>query len=248
MPVEDFLYRIGELVDSGVKKLVALIKPSPSVKNPPNFKYLGRLVKGNLTPHEFISLKLQLAFLIYLALNLVMLFIRASPFWIVGIAVIYFLYLRYILVTNREFLVEYKPYRFFYCGISVISFAIFLGYLLVREIATTLYYYYAYLIVAFALVMGFRWHFKRTFGRDYTYGVVEEVKNDMVRVFIHDDIAANVKPGYYWLPIVPDAEPGRVVKVLVEDRAFRSARPVRIIEVYLSQSSQSSTEPKNATE
>lgn len=248
MSVEDFLYKIGELVDLNIRKLVAFINPSPSEGNPLSFKYLRRLVKRELTPHEFISLKLQLAFLIYLVINLVLLFLWVSPYWIVGVAVMYFLYLRYTLVTNREFLVEYEPYRFFYYGISVISFAIFLGYLLVRKIAANIYYYYSYLLVAFVVVMLFRWYFKRTFGRDYTYGVVEEVKNDVIKVFVHDDIAANVKPGHYWLPAVPDAEPGRVVKVLVEDRTFHSARPVRIIEVYLPQSSQSSTEPKNATE
>ncbi|WP_297417322.1 DUF2101 family protein [Thermococcus sp.] len=45
-----------------------------------------------------------------------------------------------------------------------------------------------------------------------------------------------------------DAEPGSVVKILVEEKALKSARPTRIIEVYLDQSSQRETEPKAATE
>ena len=248
MSVEDVLYGIGESVDSGIRKLIDFINPSPS-EEPPSFRYLGRLVKKRFTAHEYLSLKLQLAFLSYLVLNLILLFIRAGPLWLVGVATVYFLYLRYTLVRNREFFVEHEPYRFFYYAISLISFAVFLGYLAVRRTATSIYYYYAYLLAAFAAVMAFRWYFKQRYGRDYTYGVVEEIKGNVVRVFVHDDIAANVKPGHYWVDAVEDLEVGRVVKLIVEDKKLRGAVPVRIIEVYLTdQSSQSSTEPKNATE
>ena len=248
MSVEDVLYGIGESVDSGIRKLIDFINPSPS-EEPPSFRYLGRLVKKRFTAHEYLSLKLQLAFLSYLVFNLILLFIRAGPLWLGGVAVVYFLYLRYTLVRNREFFVEHEPYRFFYYAISLISFAVFLGYLAVRRTATSIYYYYAYLLAAFAAVMAFRWYFKQRYGRDYTYGVVEEIKGNVVRVFVHDDIAANVKPGHYWVDAVEDLEVGRVVKLIVEDKKLRGAVPVRIIEVYLTdQSSQSSTEPKNATE
>ena len=248
MSVEDVLYGIGESVDSGIRKLTDFVNPSPS-EEPPNFRYLQKLVKKRFTPHEYLSLKIQLAFLSYLILNLILLFIKASPLWLVGVAVVYFFYLRYTLVRNKEFFVDYEPYRFFYYAISAISFAVFLGYLMIRRIATSIYYYYAYLLVAFAVVMAFRWYFKQKYGRDYTYGVVEEIKGDLVRVFVHDDIAANVKPGHYWVNAVEDLEVGRVVKLIVEDRKLKGAVPVRIIEVYLTdQSSQSSIEPKEETE
>ena len=248
MSVEDILYGIGESVDSAIHGLIDFINPSPS-EEPPSFRYLHRLVKKRLTTHEYLSLKLQLAFLLYLIVNLGLLFIKASPLWLVGVAVVYFLYLRYTLVRNREFFVEHEPYMFFYYAISAISFAVFLGYLMIRRIATSIYYYYAYLLVAFAVVMVFRWYFKQRYGRDYTYGIVEEIKGDVVRVFVHDDIAANVKPGHYWVDAVEDLEIGRVVKLIVEDRKLKGAVPVKIIEVYLTdQSSQSSTEPKEETE
>ncbi|ASJ11635.1 DUF2101 family protein [Thermococcus thioreducens] len=248
MSTEDVLYRIGEAVDSGIRRLVDFIHPSPS-EEPPSFRYLGRLVKKRFTAHEYLSLKLQLAFLSYLIPNLILLFIKASPLWLVCVAVVYFLYLRYTLVRNREFFVEHEPYRFFYYAISLISLAVFLGYLVIRKIATSIYHYYAYLLAAFAVVMAFRWYFKQRYGRDYTYGVVEEIKGDAVRVFVHDDIAANVKPGHYWVDAVGDLEVGRVVKLIVGDRKLKGAVPVRIIEVYLTdQSSQSSTEPKEETE
>lgn len=121
----------------------------------------------------------------------------------------------------------------FYLVVSTIAFVSYVGYVLLRRLSLDAYWYYAYLGVIGLVVILFRHYFKSRYGRDYTYGVVEEVKNDLVKVFVHDDMAANVKPGYYWVPAVPDAEPGVVVKLLVEERVFRSSRPIRILEVYL---------------
>ncbi|NJD98956.1 DUF2101 domain-containing protein [Thermococcus sp. LS1] len=245
MSLEDFLYNIGEAVDSGIHKLIEFINPSPS-EEPPTFRYLTRLIKKDLTTHEFLSLKLQIAFLIYLLTNLAVLFLKLNPLWLVGIALIYFLYLRYLLTRNREFFIEPEPYRLFYYSISLISFGAFLGYSLIRKIATSIYHYYGYLVLVFIAVMTFRWYFKAKYGRDWTYGVVEEIREDVVKVFVHDDIAANVKPGRYWVDAVDDLEVGRVVKLIVEDRRLRGAVPTKIIEVYLS--SQTSTEPKEESE
>ncbi|ASJ10373.1 hypothetical protein A3L12_03190 [Thermococcus sp. P6] len=248
MDVEEFLYRVGELVESGIDRLRDFFMPSPS-ERPPDFRYLRRLFKKPLTVHEYLSLRLQMAFTGYLILNFILLLIRADPLWLVGLAVVYFPFLRYTLIKNRNFFVEYEPYRFFYYGISAILLGVFLGYALIRGKAPEAYYYYAYLLFVLVVVLVFRWYFKSKYGRDYTYGIVEEIKGDLVRIFVHDDMAANVKPGHYWVDAVGDLEVGRVVKLLVEDRTFRGAVPVRIIEVYLTdQSSQSSTEPKKETE
>ncbi|WP_342781736.1 DUF2101 family protein [Thermococcus aciditolerans] len=222
--------------------------PAPSVK-PPGLKITrGVMEKRNFTFHELISLHLQLCFMTYLAVSFVLVFLTTRPWYIPALSIPYFLYLRYFLIRYGSFLIEEKPYRVFYYGISTISFLAFLGYSLLKLASPEIYHYYAYVGIIALAVLLFRHYFKATFGRDYTYGTVEEVKGDLVRVFIHDDIAANIKPGFYWLPAVEEAEPGRVVKVLVEDRTFRSARPVRILEIYLGQSSQSSTEPKEETE
>ncbi|WP_048056533.1 DUF2101 family protein [Thermococcus sp. 4557] len=251
MSMEDLLYRIGESVYSVGGKVRGFLFPTPT-ERPPKFSLLKRFIRKPLTVHEFLSLRLQIAFLIYLLANLAMLLIRLSPIWIAAVGAAYLMYLRYTLLKNRDFFIAPQPYRTFYYGISGITLAAFLGYTAVRRIATSVYYYYGYLVVVFAAVMAFRWYFKQKYGRDYTYGVVEEIKGDVVRVFVHDDIAANVKPGHYWVDAVEDLEVGRVVKLIVEDRKLKGAVPVRIIEVYLeeppAQSSQSSTEPKEETE
>ncbi|NJE85577.1 DUF2101 domain-containing protein [Thermococcus sp. CX2] len=249
MKIIDFLYSVGEFAEYSVKRAKRAIKPiilPTPTKSPPQFKHLKKLVKKPLTVHEFLSLRLQMGFLLYLIVNLTVLFLRLSIPWIVGIAIIYFLYLRYTIVRNWEFFVDPEPYRFFYYYISLISFGAFLGYALIRKIATSIYHYYGYLVLVFIAVIAFRWYFKSKYGRDWTYGVVEEIRSNAVKVFVHDDIAANVKPGHYWVDAVDDLEVGRVVKLIVEDRRLRGAVPTKIIEIYLS--SQSSTEPKEQSE
>ncbi|AAL81427.1 DUF2101 domain-containing protein [Pyrococcus furiosus DSM 3638] len=234
MKLEEFLYLLGEKIEVGIWKIFYITKnlllPSPSQELPRSI--LGRLAKRAKTPHELLSLKLQLVFLVYLIFSLLLVFMNFWKIFIV-VAFFYFLYLRYLLITNREFFIDYQPYRAFYLSLSIIATISYGGFIIVREYSTSPYHYYIYLLAVLATVLVFRHWFKSKYGRDYTYGVVEEVKGDLVRVYVHDDIAANVKPGYYWLPAVPDAEPGRIVKILVEEQTLRGAKPVRIIEVYM---------------
>ncbi len=251
MNLTEFFYSIGEMVDRFIQRIVEtteeIIIPSKN-RDAPEFGFLRKIVKKSFTPHEFLSLELQLVLLSYLLLSLFITVFLGSIVYLSLLFIVEFLSVRYILLKNWDFFIDPEPYRFFYYWLSAIAFLSFLGYLLLRRFSPNVYYYYAYLMMALIAVLVFRHYFKSRYGREYTYGVVEEVKNDLVRVFVHDDMAANVKPGYYWLPAVPDAQPGRVVKILVEEKVLKSARPSRIIEVYLDQSSQTETEPKEATE
>ena len=247
----DLFYSIGEAVEELFQKVVnevkEIVRPTPA-RSPPDFRILRRLVRRDVTIHELLSLKLQLVLVGYLLLSLLIVLTLRSPYLLALLFIGEIAYLRYLIKRNWNFFVEAEPYYFFYSVISVISFLSFLGYLLLRRFATNVYYYYGYLIGVLIVVLLFRWYFKEKYGRDYTYGIVEEVKGDLVRVFVNDDLAANVKPGRYWVPAVPDAEQGRVVKLLVEERTLRGSVPVRIIEVYLGQSSHTSTLPNEDTE
>ncbi len=247
----DLFYLIGETAEELFQKVVnevkEIVRLTPA-RSPPDFRILRRLVRRDVTIHELLSLKLQLIFITYLLLSLMIVLASLTPLLLLVLFIIEILYVRCLVKKNWAFFTDPQPYYFFYSILSVISFLAFLGYLLLRRFATNVYYYYGYLIGVLIVVLLFRWYFKEKYGRDYTYGIVEEVKGDLVRVFVNDDLAANVKPGRYWVPAVPDAEPGRVVKLLVEDRTFRSARPVRILEVYLGQSSHTSTSPNEDAE
>ncbi|AJC71857.1 hypothetical protein X802_06545 [Thermococcus guaymasensis DSM 11113] len=247
----DLFYSIGEAVEELFQKVVnevkEIVRPTPA-RSPPDFRILRRLVRRDITIHELLSLKLQLVFITYLLLSLMIVLASLTPLLLLALFFIEVLYIRYLVKKNWDFFTDPRPYYFFYSILSVISFLAFLGYLLLRRFATNVYYYYGYLIGVLIVVLLFRWYFKEKYGRDYTYGIVEEVKGDLVRVFVNDDLAANVKPGRYWVPAVPDAEQGRVVKLLVEERTLRGSVPVRIIEVYLGQSSHTSTLPNEDTE
>ncbi len=231
MNVEEFLYRIGESVDSGTRRIIESVKgflhPSPLLrasalqvpqKAHQKAPHRPRVPKPQ-APADLPRLPLAQPCPALL---------EAQPLWLAGgLAAIYFLYLRYTLTRNREFFIEFQPYRFFYYSISTISFGAFLGYDLLRRIATSVYYYYTYLTLVVVAILAFRWYFKAKYGRDYTYGgVVEELRGGgLARVSVHDDIAANVKPGYYWVDAVDDLEVGgRVVKLLIEDRKLRGGR------------------------
>jgi uncharacterized membrane protein len=252
MGVDEIFYELGERVEWNMRKVAGSLRdfffPQPSL-NPPSFGFLRRFVKRDVTIHELLSLRLQLIFIVYLGLSFGVLFLHWGLFSLFLLYLAAFLFIRWTVQKYREFFIEFEPYRFFYYWITTISFVAFTGYLLLRRYANSIYHYYAYILGVFLAVLIFRWYFKRRFGRDYTYGVVEDVKNGLIRVFVHDDIAANIKPGHYWVPAVPEAEPGRVVKLLIEDRPLKGAVPVRVLEVYLgSQSSQISIDPNEQTE
>ena len=252
MAFEDLFYTIGAAFEGAIKKIAALIKEAIKPQRsdrPPQFKFLRKVVRRDITVHELLSLKLQIILIVYLLLSLAIVLILKNPLCLVALFVVEMGYMRYIINRNWDFFVDPEPYRFFYYLISIISLLSFSGYLLLRRLSPSIYYYYAYLLIVLVTVLVFRGYFRHKYGRDYTYGVVEEVKNDLIRVFVNDDLAANVKPGKYWVPAVPDAEPGRVVKLLVEERTLKGAVPVRVLEVYLGdQSSHTSTEPKEEAE
>ncbi|MCA6213485.1 DUF2101 family protein [Thermococcus bergensis] len=256
MNLDEILYKMGEAAESFAVKsakwtkrtLDEIIKPTPS-KTPPKFRLLKKLIKRELTVHELLSLSIQLSFIAYL-LSSLLLVLFGNELYLALLFVVYFLYLRYTILKNREFFIEVEPYRFFYYGLTVIAFLSFLGYLVIRRFAKNVYYFYAYLITIFVIVLSFRYLYRSKFTRDWTYGVVEEVKGELVRVGVHDDIRANVKPGKYWVESAEEVEVGDIVKVLVEERVFRSSVPKRVLEVHKVKpsSSETSTEPKAESE
>ena len=253
MNFDEILYNVGKAAEKSAKWIERCLrdiaKPEPS-KNPPKFKLLRKLIKRELTVHELLSLNLQLSFISYLVLSLLVVVLFGNEFYLGSLFVVYFLYLRYILLKNRDFFIEVEPYRFFYYGLTAIGFLSFLGYLLIRRFAKNVYYFYTYLIAIFVIVLAFRHIYKSKFTRDWTYGIVEDIKGELVLVSVHDDIRANVKPGKYWVDNTEDVEVGDVVKILIEERIFRSSIPKRVLEVHKAKpsSSETSTEPKAESE
>ncbi|WP_456326389.1 DUF2101 family protein [Palaeococcus sp. (in: euryarchaeotes)] len=241
MNLEESLYRVGELAESIWKQLLKFIFPEPK-ENPPRFKVLKKIIRRKVSVHEMLSLKLQLSFILYLVIALLLVLFTQNVLYLTLLSTLYFLYIRAIISWNRRFFIEYEPYRAFYYGLTGIAFASYLGYLIMRRTAPSIYYFYGYLVAIFVAVFLFRYIFRAKYRREWTYGVVEEVKGDLVKISTHDDIRANIKPGEYWVDRSEKVEVGSVVKVLVEEHILRGAVPKRIMEVY--ESSKTSTEPK----
>jgi len=122
---------------------------------------------------------------------------------------------------------DYMAYRNFFLGYIAISLLIYLFNLFLEE---GVYLRYVYLIF-FTLVVvgGFSYLFKSLYGRDYTYGVVEEGGEPAVVRFSYD-LLSGVKAGKVILENSLEAGEGQVVKVRVEKGFFniRGSRPVEM--------------------
>jgi len=244
MGIVEVLEDMGRIVESFFSFLVCLVHPTPN-KKPSTFKFLSKLVKNNkITLHELLSLKLQISLLTYLVLSLSIILMSLSPWLLVLLGVLYIAYVRCLVISNWNYFIEPEPYRIFYYSIFLVSFGAFIGYTLLKLFRVPLYILYLYLLLIFVVVLGFRQYFKTNYGRDWTYGEVIEVGNGVVRVFVHDDIRANAKPGYYWVE-GKNVEVGSIVKVQVRDRNLKGSIPIRIVS---NQSSQTSEEPKTERE
>ncbi|NPA97818.1 MAG: DUF2101 domain-containing protein, partial [Crenarchaeota archaeon] len=187
MSLEELLYSIGEKTERFFVLLRCFLKELmvPTQKDkPPNFTILKRIIRRDLTIHELLSLRLQLVFLVYLLVSLLIVMFSRSLLYLFGIFILELEYVRLVVNWYRDFFVDVKPYRFFYYGVSFISFVAFEGYIFIQREFNEISYGMVYLLMILGVVLLFRWYFKQRFGRDYTYGIVEEVKNDLVRVFV----------------------------------------------------------------
>ncbi|MFA4663088.1 DUF2101 family protein [Pyrococcus kukulkanii] len=239
MDIINILDRIGCWTQNVIKVLKLFFFPKP-LNRPPKI----RLKK--YTIHETFSLYLQLVFILYLVIGVLMIIAKMPIHAILALCIVAYLAIRFILIAGANFIINVPAYRFFYYGLVGISSVAFVGYMVLRRIKNDPMYLYGFIGSITVVILAFRSYFKVRFGRDYTYGVVEEVKGELAKVFVHDDISANVKPGYYWVTCNLKVKPGDLVKIAIENKTLRGAIPKGVIEV--AQSSQTKTEPKAEAE
>jgi uncharacterized membrane protein len=74
--------------------------------------------------------------------------------------------------------------------------------------------------------------FKKKYGREYTFGKVIEVKDDLVKVKVNYDICSSVKPGLHYFRY-KNVKEGDVVKLRTQRGFFTitGSKVVEIIEV-----------------
>lgn len=186
---------------------------------------------------EYVVLKFQLSMIfLYISSILFVLNINWSVNWAFGIiSVILGLYV--IRLTKTEikdaFPDDFKAYRGF---ISMLLTLVVLLVLIVKffpySIASSSYIVLVPPVLVLLAAIGGFTIFRVKYGRNYTYGNVEKIKDSKVVVKTNYDIKSNVKQGTHLLETIEDVEPGDKVKVKVERNVFglRGSEPKTVLE------------------
>lgn len=239
----DFFRKVGEAV-LGARKLPSKLKRRarrPRIKIPqkPRHEVPQRLQGFFRRRHagwpEYVMLKAQLGVVVlFVAAVLFIILPSAPPLIFVPVIAVLAGYLLYLtpIQLKPAFGRDYPAYRAF-VGLCVgIALALVIALKYFPPEVSPLSPLKAVLpaVLVIALVLGGFAAFKLRYGRDYTYGVVEEVRGGKAAVRIGYDLRSNVKSGLYFLDSLARVGRGDLVKVGVERSGFglRGSR-VRVI-------------------
>jgi uncharacterized membrane protein len=167
---------------------------------------------------EYVMLKAQLAILALFAVSVTYIALaRAQIIFLVLISA-FSAYALYLALTQlkQAFKRDYPAYRGFVimCIGIAWAFVLALGYLPNRFESLYTVTVPALIAVLFALFAFTAFRLK--YGRNYTYGVVQDVSREKAMVKVGYDLRSNVKSGIYTVDIFGDIEKGTHVKLSVE--------------------------------
>ncbi len=171
---------------------------------------------------EYVVLKLQLSLILLFLLSVLYLFLLPPPFLLLTCMVLLTLYLLHLSLTQlrRAFREDYPAYlSFSLLGLSfawlLLTLRLWPPHLLTEP--------YPSLLLPLALILLFllsyslhRWKY----GREFTYGVVEEVRGRRAMVRVGYDLRSNAKPGLYLVESLVPLRKGERVRVSVERGLF----------------------------
>ncbi len=227
--ITDFFRRVGEAVlgiwkvPGKLKRRVRISKTKP-VKRPreevPGVlrDFFGRRYVG--WP-EYVMLKAQLAILALFVITVVyIVLLPAETLIFVSLLLAFSVYLAYLAATQfrRAFRRDYRAYLSFIAMCIAIAWVFVLAlrhspiefslesiYLsLVPPVATIVFVFVAFLA------------FRLKYGRNFTYGVVEQVRGRLATVRVSYDICSNVKAGLYTVESFVKVKQGDRVRLSVE--------------------------------
>jgi len=187
---------------------------------------------------EYVMLKVQILILALFGSAVVLVFFSVGILPLILLLSLLSLCLVYLTATQLRVAFErdFPAYRSFVAMILILVWALVgIRYLLVEpllEISPASVYRLMILVISIVgLVLGSFAVFKLKYGRDYTYGIVEEVRGGKAAVRIGYDICSNAKSGLYFLDSLIRVKRGDRVKVWVERSAFglRGSRPKAIL-------------------
>jgi uncharacterized membrane protein len=223
-----FFRRVGDAV-LGVGKLPSKLKrrvrkPKVKLLSKPKREIPQRLRGFFERRHagwpEYVMLKVQLAVLTLFAIAVIYLvFLPAEIFIFIPLLLFFSAYLVYLAATQlrQAFERDYPAYRGF-VGIILAMAWVLVGFRYL-PFEFSLESIYMYLIPPLALV-GFLGMvfiaFRLKYGRNFTYGTVEEVQGRRAVVRVGYDICSNVKAGLYTVESFAKVRRGDFVKLSVE--------------------------------
>ena len=223
-----FFRRVGDAV-LGVGKLPSKLKRrarKPKVKLPSKPKreipqrLRGFFERRHAGWPEYVMLKVQLAVLTLFAIAVIYLvFLPAEIFIFIPLLLFFSAYLVYLAATQlrQAFERDYPAYRGF-VGVILAMAWVLVGFrYLPFEFSLESIYMYLIppLVLVGFLVMAFA-AFRLKYGRNFTYGRVEEVQGRRAVVRVGYDICSNVKADLYTVESFAKVRRGDLVKLSVE--------------------------------
>jgi uncharacterized membrane protein len=167
---------------------------------------------------EYIMLKAQLAILALFAVSVTYIALARAQIVFLVLISAFSAYAVYLALTQlkRAFKRDYPAYRGFVimCVCIAWAFVLALGYLPNRFGSIYTVTVPALIAVLFALLAFTAFRLK--YGRNYTYGVVQDVSGDKAMVMVGYDLRSNVKSGIYTVDSFAKVEKGNAVKLSVE--------------------------------
>jgi uncharacterized membrane protein len=222
-----FFRRVGDAV-LGVWKLPSKVKrkvrkPKIKLSRKPKQEVPRRLRGFFERRHagwpEYVMLKAQIAEIALVVTAVIyMVFLWAEVLILLPVLA-FSAYLVYLTATQlrQAFKRDYPAYRSF-VGIILAMAWIFVGlrYLLIEFSLGSIYMSFIPALTAFLFVIVAFAAFRLKYGRNFTYGTVEEVRGRRAVVRVGYDICSNVKAGLYTVESFIKVRRGDLVKLSVE--------------------------------
>lgn len=243
--ITEFFRKVGELV-LGVRKLPGKLKRHarrPKIKPPRRPK---RGVPGALQGFfhrrhagwpEYVMLKTQLGVVALFVIAVLFIVMPSAPMVVFAPVIAVLVgYLIYLTPTQLgpAFGRDYPAYRAFVglCIGIVLALIFILNYFPFELSLTSPYRIMIPVVLVFGLVVGSFVAFRLRYGRDYTHGIVQDVRGSRAMVKISYDLRSNVKHGLHFLDSLVRVRKGDLVKVGVERSVFglRGSRARVILE------------------
>jgi uncharacterized membrane protein len=227
----DFFRRVGDAV-LGVGKLpskLRRVKLRPR-KKPPLRKEIPRTLQGFFERRhtgwpEYVMLKAQLGIVALFLLTVVhVVWLRAQAPVFIPLLLAVTAYLVYLTLTQlrRAFELDYPAYRSFMimCLGIVWVFLVMLRYSPFEPSLEALHLSLLPPVVAILFVVAAFAVFRFKYGRNFTYGLIEQARGRRAVVRVGYDICSNVRAGLYPVECLVKVKRGDLVKLGVERSLF----------------------------